>query len=438
MANDVQLYIDKILLDLENPRFPAQDSQLDVLQAILDDQGSKIVELAADIVEFGLNPMDRIMVLKKSSKSSDYVVLEGNRRTAALKFLAKPTLLNDVSFPDNLRARLIELAGKFSPKSVEPIPGVLMPNRDAARRWIEQRHTGQNRGRGIVDWNGMQTARFRGERTLSLLEFVANRGELSPEEKTAVESKFPITTLDRLISNPHVRHVAGLQILDGEFHITRPWEEVLKPLRRMVLDLAQKKITVTNVKSKDQQVNYIDGFLAKDLPSGGKLPAAIPLASALAPSPPPTPPPKPVSSPLDRNQLIPSSFFLAIPNTKVSQIFWELRSLNIKRYPVSGAVLLRAFVEASVDVYCSKHSIVVFHGPNKPFSLSEKVEAVLKVVGLNQQEAKAARIALTSKDSVISVSRLHEYVHNPGVFPSKNDLIAAWSGVEAFFRAIWK
>lgn len=54
---------------------------------------------------------------------------------------------------------------------------------------------------------------------------------------------------------------------------------------------------------------------------------------------------------------------------------------------------------------------------------------------LTKPEHKAARVALTGPNSVISVSRLNDYVHNPAMFPSKSDLIAAWSGVEAFFKA---
>ena len=73
-------------------------------------------------------------------------------------------------------------------------------------------------------------------------------------------------------------------------------------------------------------------------------------------------------------------------------------------------------------------------------SLAEKVEAVLQSLSatLLKQEITAARIALTSKDSVISIQRLHEYVHNTAVFPSKNDLISSWSGVESLFKAVHK
>jgi len=141
---------------------------------------------------------------------------------------------------------------------------------------------------------------------------------------------------------------------------------------------------------------------------------------------------------------VPKGSALTIPNQKAAQIFYELRYLNIDRFPVGGAILMRSFVEATTDVYCVNNSISTKHttGKNagKSLSLAEKAEAVLTHVGtaLTKQELTAARTALTSKDSVISIGRLNEYVHNPAMFPSKNDLVASWSGIEPFFRATWK
>lgn len=442
---DIQVQIAELRLDPENPRVADEEGQINIRQALLDDQGSKIAELAQDIVQFNLNPMDRMMVLQPDKAKKEYIALEGNRRTAALQILANPGLLEDLHIPDNLRNKLTDLADDFDPKKVEPIPAVLMPDRESARRWIELRHTGENGGRGIVDWNGVQTARFRGDKTLELLRFVRVKGALSTAEASAVGANFPITTLDRLVSNPMVRQRVGLQIVDGEFYIMYPWEEVIKPLKRIVVDLATKKINVSSVKNKEQQISYLDGLPKSVLPAGKKLTSPQSLMAVLSQQPPAPPPPAPPPpSPLDRKTLIPKGFLLAIANQKAAQIFWELRTLNIDKYPVAGAILLRSFVEAIVEIYMSTHSISSKHtsGKNagKPLNLSERVELVLTDPGLklSKQQANAARIALTKPDSVISISRLHEYVHNPAVFPSRNDLIASWSGVEAFFKAAVK
>lgn len=443
--DDIAILIAELRLDQENPRISTDDGQINIRQALLDDQGSKIAELASDIAKHGLNPMDRLMVLQPDAKKKEYVALEGNRRTAALQILANPALLQDMNIPDALRNRLIDLADNFDPKKVEPIAGVVMPDRDAARRWIELRHTGQNSGRGIVDWNGVQTARFRGDRTLDLLKFVEQHGNLTTAEKSAIASNFPITTLDRIVSNPIVRQKIGIQITDGEYYFTYPNAEQIKVLKRIVLDLASKTIKVDAVKNKDQQIAYVDGLPATAMPSGTKLktPAsvsAIVKSQPLAPPPPPPPPP----SPLNRKTLVPTTFSLTISNTKSAQLFYELRGINIDKFPIAVAVTFRSFVEAVTEVYCVNNTITTYHtsGKNagKAFSLSEKVEAVLVSLtgSMTKPALTAARTALTSGSSVISVSRLNEYVHNPAMFPSKTDLIAAWTGVEGFFKAACK
>jgi hypothetical protein len=442
---DVRVRVSELRLDPDNPRIFNEEGQINLRQAILDEQGSKIAELADDIVKNGLNPMDRLMVLQPDKQKKEFVTLEGNRRAAALQILANPALLTDLTIPDSLRNKLSDLADNFDPKSVEPIAAVLMPDRESARRWIELRHTGENSGRGIVDWTGVQSARFRGDRVLQLLEFVKKKGDLSETESKAVTINFPITTLDRLVSNPAVRQRIGVQIVDGEFFLMFPAEEAVKPLKRLVVDLATKKINVSSVKTKDQQIEYVDGLPKNVFPQGKKLPSPLALEQVLSEKPKPAPPkPPPPPNPLNRKTLIPSGFFLAIANQKAAQIFWELRSLNLDRFPVAGAVLLRTFVEAIIEIYMTTNSLPKKHTSGKhagkDLSLAERVETTLQHAGskLTKAEAKAARLALTSNDSVISVSRLHEYVHNPAVFPSRTDLIAAWSGVEAFFRVVAK
>ena len=445
-AQDVNVLISELLLDPENPRIAGQDAQIDIRQALIDDQGSKIAELADDIVTHRLNPMDRMMVYQPDLTRREFVALEGNRRVAALQILNNPSLLNDLDLTDALRDRLTELANRFDASDVEPIQAVRMPDRESANRWILLRHTGQNNGRGIVDWTAVQTARFRGDKTLQLLELVKKKGDLSEDDKNAIDSNFPITTLERLVANPVVRQRLGIQIADGEYFFTFPWEKVVTALKHITLELAHKRINVNSVRNREQQISYVESLPGAALPEGPRLDSPQPLRSLFVAQPAPSPPPvvRPSPSPLNRRTLVPKGFTLAIPNQKAAQIFVELRQLNIEKFPVGGAVLLRCFVEATADVYCLNKSISTKHVDGRragsSLSLSEKVEAVIADLSasMTAQDAKAARIALTDPKSVISVNRLNEYVHNPAVFPSRHDLIGSWSGIEPFFKAAWK
>jgi len=445
MAKDANIKIDQLVLDAENPRIQSEAGQINIRQAVIDDQGSKIVELATDIVEFGLNPMDRLMVLQPDPAKKEFIALEGNRRTAALQLLAKPDLMNDLAIPDSFRSKMQDLAEDFDKKAVEPLKCVVMADRETARRWIELRHTGENDGRGIVGWNGVQTARFRGDKTLSILDMVEAHAGLTPDELDAVKKSFPITTLDRIVSNPNVRTQLGLQIIDGEFHSEYAGQEILPVLKRIVLDLAQKKINVTKVKTAEQQKQYVASLPKSLFPKAPKLPKPIHLDKLITPSPPPKPvplspsPPPPPPSPLSRKTLIPSGFGLHCSNQKACQIIYELRILNLDRYPVAGALLLRSLIEAAAGIYHDKHSLPKVHqagrAAGKALTLQEKVIACvdhMQTNGIPKQKCTAAKNTLANPQSVISVQRLHEYTHNPADFPNRNDLLSSWSGIESF------
>ena len=58
MHKTVELDIDDLKLDPINPRIEEQDSQLETLQSVIDDQGSKLGELTEDIALHGLSPME--------------------------------------------------------------------------------------------------------------------------------------------------------------------------------------------------------------------------------------------------------------------------------------------------------------------------------------------------------------------------------------------
>jgi hypothetical protein len=61
-----------------------------------------------------------------------------------------------------IKNRLEELSTQFNGKAVEPIDCFDIGERSTATSWLNQRHTGENSGRGIVNWGGVDTARSRG------------------------------------------------------------------------------------------------------------------------------------------------------------------------------------------------------------------------------------------------------------------------------------
>src|SRR6266540_3666887 len=65
-------------LDQKNPRHAPVAGQRETINALIDEEGSKLVKLAEDIVAHGLSPIDTFLVLKDKNAIT-YTVVEGNR-----------------------------------------------------------------------------------------------------------------------------------------------------------------------------------------------------------------------------------------------------------------------------------------------------------------------------------------------------------------------
>ncbi|MFA9262964.1 MAG: hypothetical protein ACEQSB_06495 [Undibacterium sp.] len=390
----IQLTIDDLVLDQRNPRSTPSSSQREALQKILTEQEAKLAELAESIVEeAALNPMERILVLAdETSKPAKYIVLEGNRRAAALKILTNPAVLSGLEVRPALKRRMEAAAQDFDRASVEPIDAFEI-SRDEAEYWLRLRHTGENQGRGIVDWSSQQQARFIGSSpALQAVEFVQENGNLSDEELRALQGRY-ITTVKRLLESPDVRALIGVELRGNKLLTTLPADEVIRPLKRMVLDLAQRRKRVTALKLVEQMIEYVEGFGA-DLPDLAKAGEAIELGEVAARRPTHIQPDAGDSGgsdqddggvgaspddgrgggdgganpsdgdggsgtgggrggggsdPSKRNVLVPKGMRLKVTDSRIAAIYNELRKLKLKDAPNAISVLFRVFIELSVD-----------------------------------------------------------------------------------------
>ena len=76
--------IDNLKLSLDNPRLTDSQNELEEIEKMLSDQGKKLLNLAEDIIENGLNPLDIIAVYPSIEEKGKYIVAEGNRRVTAM------------------------------------------------------------------------------------------------------------------------------------------------------------------------------------------------------------------------------------------------------------------------------------------------------------------------------------------------------------------
>lgn len=419
------------------------------MQRIIDDQDQKLANLAESIVEEGLNPMDRLLVMKDDD--GKYTVLEGNRRALAIRILKNPAIVTGLDMRPALQKRFENLAQSFDVKNVEPVACFEVATRAEGNSWIEQRHSGEDEGRGIVGWSGVASSRFRGrDPALQALDFVRQHAELTDDQKKLLDGRFPITTLDRLLSTPNVRAKIGFEIKEDKLLTSLPADEAIKPLKRIVLDLAEKRINVTKLKLKNQQVDYISGLAAEDRPNlkktAGKLRSIEGISEQDFSHKPKgsSKKPHPRQGQGVRLTVIPKTCRLNVTNPKIGEIYNELKALRLGQHPHAIAVLLRVLLETSVDHYLTKATIPLVvktgGGGDKDKPLRKKVEETVDHMvasGAVKKDFAGVLKGINDKNHPLSVDLLHAYVHNRFVSPTERDLKVAWDNSQPLFERIW-
>jgi hypothetical protein len=439
------LNLDELQLDLKNPRFDGLANQREALQKIVQSQGSKLVNLAEDIVANGMSPAHRMLVIKAPGKgATGYVVVDGNRRLAALRVLANPMVLDGLAGVGDLTLKkLRQLAKDFNLDDVQPLDVYVCKNESDARHWIEAIHTGENDGRGVVSWDGIATARYRGKNnSLKILDFVKAAGKLSEAEAASLE-RFPITNLDRLLATPEIRDLLGLTLEGGDLLSDLPQAELLRPLKRIVTDLATKKVNVAQLKSKEDRLKYL-GTLKAVLPdlskrTGTSEPLDHLSAQARAKGHAKSTPTAKAKSLLDRKTLIPgpSQAPLNIGDQKLQQMCRELRKLPLDTYPVSVAASFRVFLELSLDHYGQGQSVA---GYNPDLPLKQKVQKVadaLQAGGISKRDLAGFRALANNTNAALSIDRLHGVIHSRYALPTASELRSGWAEVQIAFLKIW-
>jgi len=442
MAKIESIPLDNLLIDTDNPRLEGSlQDQRAAICAVAVNQGPKLAMLAKDIVEHGLNPSDSLVVTRFEEDSRYFVVLEGNRRIAALKILEDLGLISG-AVDDAIVSRFRKLSTQYK-DSVKEMQCVIVSDRADATHWIELRHTGENDGAGIVRWGGKETARFRQrsgqkEPHLQVLDFLEERGDVSRETCQGV----PVTSLKRLLTNPYVRTKLGIDLRSGVV-VTRVENdnEVAKGLKRVVEDLASRDVRVKDIYTRDDRIKYIDSVPPEDLPDTSNLMSEF--RRLESPSTPqdqkqPSRTRKIAPSSKKRSMLIPRGFALFINQPRINDIYRELKKLDIEEYSNAVSVLFRVILELSADAYIKREQL----GTDEKTPLSRKlldVANALKSQGkLDDQQLKPVQRA-AQKDSFLAstITTMHQYVHNPYSSPAPSDLRAAWDSLQVFIEAIW-
>ncbi len=444
---EIKLKIDDLILDPDNPRISHSEGQQETLQKLLKDQKAKLLKLAESITEHGLSPAENLLVLRVNRKPERFIALEGNRRVAVFKLLTNPAVMSGLEIEPATKKAFERLAQGFKRTRVEPIPCFELPSREDARYWLNLRHNIGHEGAGVESWKSLAKRRFEGKPpVVQALELVTEHAGLTPSEAAAITDKFPTSTLERLLGSKPVRKELGLDIKNGKLVTKLPADEIARPLKKIVLDLATKQKRVNELMKNPDMLKYVREDLGTTyLPDFSKARRDERSLDEI-----PTSEFAKVSrktrrklDPSDRKVVVPPGCRLNVKDNRIAEIYKELRSLRLEDAPNAIAVLLRVFLELSVDHFLEANGgtiTVKTRGGEKDKKLNEKLtETIDKLVsmGVPKKHFTAITRSLSNKKSPMNIDLLHMYVHNRFATPVRSDLTGAWDHAQPLFVKVW-
>ena len=413
------LNVADLKLDGQNPRHEPEKSQRDIIDALLNKDGAKVAKLAEDISTLGISPIDTFLVIRESGAS--YIVVEGNRRIAAIKLLANPTLTSIPRYQKRFQA----IRRKATADPVHEVEAAVASTRAEAKPWQQRRHMGEAGGVGVVRWDAEASTRFFGRhgtqadlalRVIDALKVgYADKQDLIDGLEEIRKSR--LTTLGRFVGDPFVRGKLGLQVRPMvAAHYTAAQLE--PALRKLIEDLATGKVTVTGFKGKDLRRKYVLDLALPDERDADPDARQLLPAGSTKPRP---PKPKPTPKPPKPTPPSPKPLFegLALTNLggRIASVLSELQSLNVDKYPNATGALLRVVIELSVtEVHVRKGWPIG--------KLRDMVRKCVNELDKTSKDPKyqAVRAGLADNTSVFAVSTIHAYLHNPAYNPVPSEL----------------
>lgn len=465
----MELSVDDLLLDPDNPRIGGADSQAEALEAIVRLDANHFRTMMRSIVDHGLDPGDSLYIINETEDGEGYTVVDGNRRLAAIKVLNEPAVLQGTGLGDTIVKRLAKVAEDYDSASADLISCVLFDTRADADEWILRRHGRGMEGEARIPWGTLEIQRFQKDRTvLDVIDFVERNSTFSNDDWTQVRAEIEAkpSVLRRFLDSKKGRDWLGMSVRDegGEKVpvFTQSPKFVLDVLTCIFEGIHAKRIDTRSHNKASEIEAYFDGLpnelhpLAKpsktptafrdaevkddqNRPRQKKSRASSAATKAAAKS-------KTTKTKAPRSTLAPSRHNFAQPTTSKGQaLVREASRLRLADTPLSAAFVLRAFLQHTLEKYMTDECIPMWEtnskGSSVQLKLSQKAERVIQHLVDNKKatgaDLRGVKRTLTGKTDPASIQALNDYHHDKYDVPAADVLRNAWDTAEPLFIAIY-
>ena len=436
----------------ENARFPdkyfnTQENEL--ISYFLSKPDFKIKQLVESIVkDIDLPLLEKLVVWENND---EYIVLEGNRRLIAYKLLVNPLLTKDIGF----RTYLSEQKTKTKISNNFLLECLVMVDKADGFRYIDRKHAN---GNNEVNWQDAERAHYnvrRGSKNqVELLKIgitkIVKELDLPNEMKDQILGSGYVTTFFRIITTTPSRKEYGFEIDDnGNLTVSDPnFREKLKIIIYQVLskkDFKGKDVDSRSLNKTDKIEEYIKSIKIEDSKKvdeeirkntkedifgektvsvlTGKKQKILPKSTM-------------------RSYLIPSSCRFSISETKINNIYSELRNDLLlddspKAVPNAVGVLFRVFLEISIDYYLEKEGVTLSNDTKLAGKITKCCELLEKKGIASKKQLANIRKVATDKNHILCIQNFHDYLHSYKTQPSSSDLKLKWDNLEEFFQILW-
>ncbi len=475
-----ELSLGSLFLDPKNPRLPRKDTiytQNEIIEELV--KRNDVYDIAKNIAEDGYSPMELIIVYKDKGDRKKYV-LEGNRRLTACKLLHNTDLV-----PEEYQRKYKVQAKKIDPNDISKLKVVIAPDRESVYKMMVRKHTKPT----MKDWRPIMKAHFYAapvedglsiteasellgvsegdiKSAISLLQLYEASKKLDLDQKTESivedEYKFEMSTFERVITRPKTKQFLGIENDEnGNVIINIDSNEFRKGLKRIVTDLALKREDSRSLNKTEQIEDYLTSRIKEeDKPdlskkvSGQKITDIFEFPKEEEDDKPEPPEPKPKSPKKARTPtgLIPTGIDCSVDNTKVQQVFKEVKKLSPRAYPNASAMILRMLMELSTYEYLKGiGELTIWTNELKEKGRPEKElkewvptmkEMLSRIVHKklidDPQIIKAFKSYIRDDSTKPILLSLNQFVHNTGWHPNEERLRNIWKDVEEYMKVVLK